>query len=248
MSAKRLAPLLLALTLAACQVVATVPPIPTPQVWQVEVTPALGWLGPGLNHCLQSLPGQAIAYTEISAASLAASSADVFLRWEAPADLTRPAFQVGADRLAVVVHPDNPLREMERSRLQGIFSGAYATWAEACPECSNLPTGAIELWTYAPGDDVQDLVETLLLGDAPLAAGAYLAASPADVLTAISENPAAIGYLPAAWLSESSLVELKVSGIPSADLTRPILAITAAEPSAEMAAWFACLGRWMNGY
>ena len=64
----------------------------------------------------------------------------------------------------------------------------------------NLPQGDIELWTYSPGDDIQDLFEEAFLSDTRISTGAYLAASPADVLNAVSQNP--FRY----WLPASSLV------------------------------------------
>ena len=131
---------MLVLLLAACQAVPAAPVIPTPQVWEVAGTPSLGWLAPGMNQCLQSLPNRAITYSEYPALSLLDQSADVSLRWDTPVGLTLPAFELGSDHLVFIVHPMNPLSKISLATLQAVFSGEYPTWMDACPECVELTT------------------------------------------------------------------------------------------------------------
>jgi hypothetical protein len=243
MSAKSLPLVLLVFVLASCQLIPAAPVIPTPQVWEVAGTPSLGWLVPGMNQCLQSLPDRAISYSEYPAPSFINESADVVLRWGATEGLKQPAFELGRDHLVFIVHPDNPLSQINLADLQAVFSGDLHLWMDVCPECTNLPEGDIELWTYVPGDDVQDLFEETILKDARISTGAYLAASPADVLIAVIKNPSAIGYLPAAWLKESSAQELTITDLSISSLTRPILAIPSSQPQDELNAWLACLSQ-----
>jgi hypothetical protein len=244
MSAKSLPLVLLLFVLASCQAIPAAPVIPTPQVWEVAGTPSLGWLAPGMNQCLQSFPDRAISYSEYPAPSLLDQSPDVALRWGATKGLKQPAFELGMDHLVFIVHPDNPLSQINLADLQAVFSGDLQLWTDACPECTNLPKGEIELWTYVPGDDVQDLFEETILKDARISTGAYLAASPADVLIAVIENPSAIGYLPAAWLKESAVQELTITDLSISRLTRPILAITSSpQPQEELNAWLTCLSQ-----
>lgn len=243
MYAKSLLLLILVLILAACQAVPAAPLIPNPQVWDVAGTPSIGWLAPGMNQCLQSLPDRAIAYSEYPALSLLDQSADVSLRWDAPVDINLPSFELGSDHLVFIVHPGNPLNKMNIVELQAVFSGVYSTWIDACPECVNLPEGYIELWTYPLGDDIQNLFDETILSDSRISTGAYLASSPKDVLNAVSQNPSAIGYLPAAWLNESTVQEIMITDLSISTLTRPVLAITSSQPQGDLSAWLACLSQ-----
>ena len=200
--------MLLVLGLASCQSVTAAPVIPTPEVWEVASTPSLGWLAPSMNQCLQSFPNRAISFSEYPAPSLLDQSTDVALRWGVPGGLQQPAFELGSDHLVFIVHPENPLSQIKLEDLQAVFSGNLPLWTDACPECANLPEGDIELWTYAPGDDVQDLFEETILSDTRISTGAYLAASPADVLNAVSQRSIRD------WLSPVCLVEgIHCSGI-----------------------------------
>jgi hypothetical protein len=243
MSGKSLPLVLLVLGLASCQSVPAAPVIPKPEVWEIASTPSLGWLAPGMNQCLQSFPNRAISFSDYPAPSLLDQSTDVALRWGVPVGLQQPAFELGSDHLVFIVHPENPLSQIKLEDLQAVFSGNLLLWTDACPECANLPEGDIELWTYAPGDDVQDLFEETILSDTRISTGAYLAASPADVLNAVAEDPSAIGYLPSAWLKESAVQELIIINLPISTLTRPILAITSSQPQAELNAWLTCLSQ-----
>ena len=197
-----------------------------------------------MNQCLQSLPDRAIAYSEYPATSLLDQSADVSLRWDAPVGLNLPTFELGSDYLVFIVHPENPLNQINILGLQAVFSGEYTTWMDACPECVNLPEGDIELWTYAPGDDIQNLFEETILSDSRISTGAYLASSPTDVLNAVSQNPSAIGYLPAAWVKESSVQEIMITDLSISTLTCPVLAITSSQPQGDLSAWLACLSQF----
>jgi len=244
MYVKSLLLLILVILLAACQAVPAAPLIPTSQVWEVAGTPSIGWLAPGMNQCLQALPDRAIAYSEYPALSLMDQSADVSLRWDAPVGLNLPTFELGSDHLVIIVHPENPLIQINKVELQAVFTGEYSTWMDACPECLNLPEGDIELWTYAPGDDIQNLFEETILSDSQISTGAYLASSPTDVLNAVSKNPSAIGYLPATWVKESSVQEIMITDLSISTLTRPVLAITSSQPQGALSAWLTCLSQF----
>jgi ABC-type phosphate transport system substrate-binding protein len=196
-----------------------------------------------MNQCLQALPDRAIAYSEYPATSLLDQSADVSLRWDAPIGLNLPTFELGSDHLVFIVHPKNPLTQLNIVELQAVFTGEYSTWMDACPECVNMPEGEIELWTYAPGDDIQNLFEETILSDSRISTGAFLASSPTDVLNAVSQNPSAIGYLPAAWFKESSVQEIMITDLSTTTLTRPVLAITSSQPQGDLSAWLACLSQ-----
>ena len=243
MSAK-LSPLLLGvLILTACQPVPAAQPISTPEIWQVAASPSLGFLGTEMNQCMQSLPQYAIEFREIPAPSLLTQSADVFLRWGAPADFDQPAYELGSDHLVFLVHSENPLKKLDLIRLQAIFAGEYQTWAEACPDCLDPPEGEIQLWTYSTGEDIQNLFESTILGEARISSSAFLAASPLDVLAAVGDAPTAIGYIPAAWLGDNSRLPLEITDLSESALSLPYLAILPRQAEGDLQAWLFCLSQ-----
>lgn len=246
MSAKRWI-FLVGLLLAACQSAPPPVAVPTPQVWNLAVTSSVTWLAPDFNQCMLSLPERAIHLAEMPAARLLENSPDVAFRWGAPAELQSPAYELGLDRLAVIVNAQNPIRRLNQVNLQGIFNGTSATWAEVfpkdCPDCLNLPEGEIEAWVYPTGEDIQTNFEEVFPGASPLSSAAFLASSPADVIAAVAASPSAIGFVPAAWLQDPnpSLAEIEVTGIPVGSLERPYLAITTHQPGEDLSAWLTCL-------
>lgn len=209
--------LVLALLLAACQPAPAAEITAQPPV-KVAVPPSLAWLEGDLADCAAS------AGVAVLRADEAPQGAGVIaLRLGEPPAGSYAAV-LGEDRLAVIVHPDNPLTEMDIDNAQAIFAGHQKTW----------PGGtAIQAWSLPPGDDAS----------AAMAAAGFTfanvgqAPTPQVMLKAVSTNPAAIGYLPARWL-DSSVRELAVSG-PA--LTLPILAVSDAEPQAGARTLLICL-------
>lgn len=238
---------LVGLLLTACQSAPPAPAVPTPQVWNVAVSSSVTWLAPDFNQCMLSLPERAIHLAELPADRLLDNSPDVAIRWGAPAELQSLAYELGRDRMAVIVNAKNPVRRLNQINLQGIFNGSSATWAEVfpkdCPDCLNLPEGEIEAWVYPTGEDIQTIFEEIFPGATPLSSAAFLASSPADVMAAVAASPTAIGFVPAAWLEDPNpeLAEIEVTGMPAGSLERPYLAITTNQPVEDLSAWLACL-------
>ncbi len=72
---------LVILALAACQPEIDSSTLPAPKTWQVQVTPALRWLGPVMNECTRQVPGIALLYDEEPASALDLKVADLPSAW-----------------------------------------------------------------------------------------------------------------------------------------------------------------------
>ena len=243
MSAKILVILAALLALTSCQVIPTAPPIPTPVVWQVAVSPSLGFLNPAINECSQGLPGVAIEFNQLPAQLIVTQPQDINLLWGSPIDLKQAAYELGLDRLVFVVNPENPIQETNLATIQKIFSGEVFSWAEVCPQCSDLPPDEIELWTFSIEEDIQTVFSQVILTDSLISPSAYLAASPSDVLAAVAASPSAIGYVPSTWLTDQSVRNLKLKDLPATQITFPYLAILSAPPSDQTQRWLTCLSK-----
>lgn len=209
--------LVLALLLAACQPAPAEDITVQPPV-KVAIPPSLAWLEHDLADCAAS------AGVAVQRADEAPQGTEVItLRLGEPPSGSYAAI-LGEDRLAVIVHPDNPLAEMDKDNAQAIFAGQQKNW----------PDGSeVQAWNLPPGDDAS----------AAMAAAGFIfandgqAPTPQAMLMAVSTNPAAIGYLPARWL-DSSVRELAVSGF---EIKLPILAVSVGEPQDGARALLLCL-------
>ena len=106
-------------------------------------------------------------------------------------DMTLPANEhlLGLDGIAVIVHPNNPLRSIDTARLHDVFSGQLKDWADL----SGRP-GPIEV--YAPGtrSGTYDIFSHLVLGEDPLVATAKRVPELAALAKAVAGGPNAIGF------------------------------------------------------
>jgi hypothetical protein len=230
---------LLALLMAACQPVPLATPIPTPDVWEIQYTPTLSWLGPDFRLCMQAQPHASIVVFESPASSLDPVGVDFAFRWGPPPELQGYAAVTGWDELVMIVHPSNPVENLTLSDIMNIYTGTSRTWSLFNPVNSPV-SGRIRLWSYPAGNDVMDVFETLsgepLEGDAVL----HLAPDPQAMLEAVAEDPAAIGFIPGRWLNEH-VRQVVVSDLNEEDLRQPILALRTAEPQGDRRAWLLCL-------
>lgn len=229
--------LLILITLVACQsLAAPIEPIPTPIIWQVQHTPTMNWMGSVFNQCIQKQPEIGLLVFERSAPFLDIQQTDFIIRWGAPDKVSAPAFNIGMDELAIVVHPSNSLQTLTLSDLQAIYSANMQTWADIVPETSL--SGDIQVWTFPQDEDIEQIFEKVIginIRNPMLS----IAPDAEAMLQAVASSPLAIGYLPQHWIDERvhqvKLVE------PTNNLKQPILVMTQANPSKAQEDWLLCL-------
>jgi hypothetical protein len=232
--------LLGALFLSACQPqMVTLTPPPTPQIWQVETTPALRWLGPIFQRCAAGVAGANLVLSEHPAAQLGGAQIDFSFQWGEHAAPVGFAVVVGHDPLAVVVNPANPVDKLAPSEVRALFSGKTDSWSQAiktrCASCGPDFEGAIRAYVYAAGEDVQTAAGWLSAGP-----NSVLAPGPAEVRATIAQERYSVGYLPGRWL-DTSVKALVVEPAEPGLLDQPILAFAPREPQGAQRAWLACV-------
>jgi len=147
------------------------------------------------------------------------------------------------DAVAIIVHPDNPLRDIRIESVQGLFSGAVSDWEELDGEAN-----PVEVVILLKTDELRATFEAAL----PLAydppSSAVLAPSPEAVFEIVSQSPGAVGYVPFSMVEEEiqQVRVVRINGIrpgPStiADHTYPvileILAVSPEEPTGPVRDW-----------
>ena len=237
--------LLAVLIITACRP-APVPEIPkiTQQIWKLNYTPALSWLGPALSLCTFQQAGTGLVVNELPAAALGTGQDSINFRWGAPDKLSGFPFVLGYDDLIIIVNAQNSIQNLSKSDLQDIFNGHIHSWT-ALKKVKAGSTGDIQVWAYPEEDEAQALFESVVLQNTFSNKSASIAPDPGAMRGAVAANPAAIGILPARWL-DKSIHAVNISDAIAETLRQPILAITPAEPSTGQKSWLLCLQRTIN--
>lgn len=173
----------------------------------VSYTASLEWLLPAMSTCAGAVGDFSIITHNLAADQLMSSTDAVLLRWGAPDPLESYSAVLGAERLAVIVHPENPLGALTPDLVRKIASNAVTSWGQAaadCPDCfSTTPTEDFSTLSpalnfYAPAEEIQMLfVQAVMAGQPVASAPALLIPGTAQMLESVAGDPAAIGFIPA---------------------------------------------------
>jgi hypothetical protein len=216
---------------------------------RVELSQTLEYLSPAISACAMQNPELQLILEEKPAGDMGKTGADVSLIW---GDHTIPAgsriFRLGADRLVFAAHKTNPLQQLTVSQVFQLDRGGFSTWADAlkqfCPACTAADTftaASVDIWHYSPGTEVYAEIASLSLDSPAAPNGRILLAPSARTLSEIiTNNPAAVGWLPARWLNEN-LKEITLAEIEPSRQVIPVIAATPGEPSKLAARWLQCL-------
>ncbi len=210
------------LLLASCSPAA---PGALPKPFTVQYSAAAqSWLA-GLYDCAGETP----VIADQRAAQYFDSSADLAIRLGEPEHSTTPAFEIGIEEIIVIVHPQNPVEELGVVDVRGLFSGRIRNWSQAGG--ADTP---VQVWSYSPGEDIQQIFAASVMRGAAVASLARLAASPDEMAQVIANDAGAVGILPRRWLTED-VQEVYVAA------TVPVLAIASAELQGAVKDLLACL-------
>jgi phosphate transport system substrate-binding protein len=219
----------------ACSPAPTQPPHPTPQTLTVSYTLALKPLLDALNVCAIQQPEIALVVNEVPAPHLDIHKSDLALRIGLPEDSKEFSTPLGMEEIVIIAHPSNPVETMNIEDVINIFTGFTTSWTEI-----NGNDLEIEIWINLTDDDIHQAFQKRILDTLSPATMSQIAPDPAAMLTAVGNNPSAIGYLPRSWLSE----EVKTIDITShsGDLLRqPLLALSVNEPTGNVRTFLVCL-------
>ncbi|MDX1662230.1 MAG: substrate-binding domain-containing protein [Candidatus Promineifilaceae bacterium] len=171
---------------------------------------------------------------------LAAGQFDAVLTQHVPAESELWFNPVALDALAIVVHPDNPLRRVSRSQLQAIYSGQIDEWAAV-----GSAGGAIVPVGREQGSAARATFEARIMGERRTTINSLIATGNQALLQAVAADPQAIGYTMLGALdSERDVTAVAVEGtVPSPQstesqeylLSAPLYFVTREEPSGPQA-------------
>ncbi|GAB6091156.1 phosphate ABC transporter substrate-binding protein [Spirochaeta dissipatitropha] len=102
------------------------------------------------------------------------------------------------DAIAIVVHPDNPVRDLGIDQIKAVFTGQVNDWAEI----GGAP-GKIVVVSREPGSGTRGAFENIISYSGALKAGSYELDGSAAVQAAVARNLAAISYVSTAFLNRN---------------------------------------------
>ncbi len=186
---------LLLLLSAACQpLTATVQP--TPEIVQIQYTPALSSWTAALNRCASSLPQIGLVTSEMPANQLDPSRVDFALHFGPQIDPVQstplPFFAsvLSSDEIVLAVDAANPVASLTPPMINAIFSGPVTLWNDlTIQKATSQPTEvslAIQVWSYPPGDDVRQVFDKAFLQGTSPASQTYLAPDAGVMLEALT--------------------------------------------------------------
>ncbi len=250
------------LGLVACQSPSEFRPAPTPPPTPA-VTPLLVGLSSAVAHWpdLVTYSGSPVmlyySVNNVDAllADLRAGALDAVLTPHLPpAGLSGPPLwfnPVALDGLALILHPDNPVRNLTLPQAQAIFAGQLTNWQSLGGP--NLPITPV---SREPEAETRALLAVRLLGEQRLTLNAVIQTTAEAVLAYVAAHPEAIGYtmlgaLPPAGADARPVVQvIALDGIlptptttadQSYPLTTPLYFVALQEPQGELRAWLAWL-------
>jgi phosphate transport system substrate-binding protein len=117
------------------------------------------------------------------------------------------AAPLAEDGIAVLVHPDNPVRNLTREQIRAIYAGELQNWRDV-----GGPDSPLTVFTREAGSGTRTEFEALVMGDRQTAPLARIAPSSAAMRASVASDPAAIGYLSTALL-DPTVRALTVDGV-----------------------------------
>jgi phosphate transport system substrate-binding protein len=142
--------------------------------------------------------GLAQGACDIGMASRAIEDAEA-LQWleRGVGDLRAPGSEhvIALDGVAVIVHPNNRLRSLDRATLADIFTGKVSDWASVGGEA-----GAMHVYARDDNSGTFDTFKHLILGKAALVSDARRYAQNDLLADAVAADPAGIGFVGLAYV------------------------------------------------
>lgn len=150
------------------------------------------------------------------------------------------ATPLGLEPVAVIVHPDNPVRSLSLDEVHDLFAGRVDTWADLGGR-DLRPQPVVPL----ADDEVRRLLESDVLQGTRVPPFALLAPSPAAAVELVAEDPAAVALAPLTALT-GEVRAVRLGGVlPSLStaaegrypLVLDVVATAPAEPPAPLRDW-----------
>lgn len=107
---------------------------------------------------------------------------------------------IAYEGIALVVHPDNPIRKLEYEQLIGILNGSISSWKQIDPTSSLDQISLV--FDHAQSSTLAFLQDSILKDQPMTRTSVYAQSNTPEVLNYVATNPGAIGFGGWAWISD----------------------------------------------
>jgi phosphate transport system substrate-binding protein len=157
-----------------------------------------------------------------------------------PSEKDLSAVMIARDAIAVIVHPENHIRNLSLIEVRDVFSGITKRWKEL-----GGPDRPIVLVTREEGSGTREAFQKFVMGKEEISLAALVQDSNGAIRQVVSGDPNTIGYISLGLVNEKvkameiSGVEASVSNIENGSYTlvRPFLFLFDGEPTGEAKAF-----------
>lgn len=148
------------------------------------------------------------------------------------ADLTQVV--IAKDGIAIIVHPSNPVNNMNLDQLRGIFSGTLRSWSRL-----SWVDKEIHFVNREEGSGTRDAFENLVMNKTEISDEALVQDSNGSVREIVANDPQAIGYI-SFGIVNHQVRALAIQSVPPTletiknnryTLTRPFIFVLPPQPS-----------------
>jgi phosphate transport system substrate-binding protein len=194
---------------------------------QAQITVRGGGSGVGITALLEGTIDIANSSRAIKQAELQKAEAK---------GITPKAWEIAKDGIAVVVHPKNPITQLNLAQLKAIYVGDIKTWDKVAPTGSMR--GPIVVLSRDVASGTFEVFNKKVLEGEKLREDALMLASNKAISTTVATTEASIGYIGLGYLS-ADVKTLQIDGVtPSREtvlsgeykLARPLYMYTNGEP------------------
>ena len=210
-------------------------PLSPPTTIRVVVSPDIHPIQSILTACDE-------AQSELTAFSFESSflsgkdlQADLAVAYQ-PAGFS-PAFitQIGKDQIILISNPANRIKRLTHNNLLDLYLGKIINWQSLTGTST-----AVSFWTYPEGNPIRQKFEQVVLEGSKNFTPAFLAPDPGKMLSAVSEDAGAIGYIPKSWLVDM-VNTITLDKVLDDNLVLPVFTTLKNEPKDAIGLFLSCV-------
>ena len=154
-----------------------------------------GEVNPGISVLVSGM-GSSAGIENVSSGSSDIGTSSRELK-EAELELGLTDTPVAWDAIAVIVHPDNPVRELTTIEVRSIFAGVITNWSEVGGP--DLPIGLVN---RDEASGTREAFSKIVMDDARFDRGAVVLPGTGQVRAVVSEVKGAIGYISLGFVTD----------------------------------------------
>lgn len=146
------------------------------------------------------------------------------------------AVMIAKDAIAVIVHPDNPVRTLSLTQVREIFAGRTGSWHDVSGAAAPFV-----LVTREEGSGTREAFQKLVMSDDEMSLDCLVQDSNGAIRQVVASDPRAVGYI-SLGLVDASVRAVRINDVqPSANniengsyqLVRPFLFVFPGEPTGQ---------------